>query len=59
MMKANADLKNIPLVFVSGRTSDADVKRGFEVGADDFIKKPFDVEKIKKTIHTLMKLAHG
>jgi two-component system aerobic respiration control protein ArcA len=58
MMKAHPDLKEIPLVFLSGRTSDADVKRGFEVGADDYIKKPFDIEKVKKTVNTLIHLAH-
>jgi two-component system, OmpR family, aerobic respiration control protein ArcA len=59
MMKGHGDLKNIPLIFVSGRTSEEDVKQGFAVGADDFIKKPFDIEKIKKTVNTLMHLAHG
>ena len=59
LMKAHEDLKNIPLIFVSGRTSEADIKQGFQVGADDFIKKPFDIEKIKKTVHTLMQLAHS
>jgi len=58
MMKANSDLKEIPLVFLSGRTSDADVKKGFEVGADDYIKKPFDIDKVKKTVNTLIHLAH-
>lgn len=58
MMKAHADLCDIPLVFLSARTSDADVKRGFEVGADDYIKKPFDIEKVKRTVNTLIHLAH-
>jgi two-component system, OmpR family, aerobic respiration control protein ArcA len=56
LLKEHDDLKQIPLVFVSGKTSDFDVKRGFEAGADDYIKKPFDIEKIKKTVHTLLKL---
>jgi two-component system aerobic respiration control protein ArcA len=59
LMKANDDLKDIPLVFLSARTSDADVKRGFEVGADDYIKKPFDIEKVKRTVNTLIHLAHA
>ncbi len=59
MMRANQDLKEIPLVFLSARTSDADVKRGFEVGASDYIKKPFDIEKVKRTVNTLIHLAHG
>ena len=59
MMKAHKDLKDIPLVFLSARTSDADVKRGFEVGADDYIKKPFDIDKVKRTVNTLIQLAHS
>lgn len=56
MLKEHDDLKQIPLIFVSGKTSDFDVKRGFEAGADDYIKKPFDIDKIKKTVHTLLNL---
>jgi two-component system aerobic respiration control protein ArcA len=59
LMKAHKDLKHIPLIFVSGRTSEEDMKRAFAVGADDYIKKPFDVEKIKKTVRTLIRLNHG
>lgn len=58
LMKSHEDLKEIPLIFISGRSSETDVKKGFEVGADDFVKKPFDVEKIKKTVNTLIELAH-
>lgn len=56
LLKEHEDLKSIPLIFVSGKTSELDIKRGFEVGADDYIKKPFDVEKIKKTVALLLKL---
>ena len=56
LLKEHEDLKHIPLVFVSGKTSEFDVKRGFEAGADDYIKKPFDIDKIKKTVNTLLKL---
>ncbi len=58
LLKEHEDLKKIPLIFVSGKTSELDVRRGFDVGADDFIKKPFDVESIKKTVHTLLALNH-
>jgi two-component system, OmpR family, aerobic respiration control protein ArcA len=57
LLKEHEDLKHIPLIFVSGKTSEFDVKRGFEAGADDYIKKPFDIEKRKKTVHTLLKLS--
>lgn len=56
LLKDHKDLKKIPLVFVSGKASEEDMKKAFEIGADDYIKKPFDVEKLKKTVATLLKL---
>lgn len=56
LLKEHRDLKKIPLVFVSGKASEEDMKQGFEIGADDFIKKPFDVEKLKSTVATLLKI---
>ncbi|MBT4761476.1 MAG: response regulator transcription factor [Bdellovibrionaceae bacterium] len=56
LMKENSDLKDIPLIFVSGRTNEFDIKKGFDVGADDYIKKPFEIDEIKKSVKTLLKL---
>lgn len=56
LLKEHKDLKHIPLVFVSAQNSQEDMKKAFELGADDFVKKPFDVEKLKKTIRVLLKL---
>ena len=58
LLKEHKDLKKIPLVFVSGKTSDEDVKKAFAIGADDFIKKPFEIEKLKKTVNTLLKISN-
>jgi two-component system aerobic respiration control protein ArcA len=57
MLKQHKDLKKIPLIFVSGQASDQDIKEAFELGADDFLKKPFDVAKLKKTIKVLLKIS--
>lgn len=51
--------KNIPLVFLTSRSSRADVSRGFEIGADDYIIKPFSMDELldrikaicRRTIH--------
>jgi two-component system aerobic respiration control protein ArcA len=56
MMRENNDLREIPLIFVSGRTSEEDIKRGFAAGADDYVKKPFDLERMKRTVATLIRL---
>ena len=56
LLKEHRELKKIPLVFVSGKSSEEDMKKAFEIGADDYIKKPFDIEKFKRTVATLLKL---
>lgn len=56
MLKEHKDLKKIPLVFVSAQSTEEDMKKAFEIGASDYIKKPFDVEKLKKTVNTLLEL---
>jgi len=56
LLRENRDLKKIPLIFVSGQAKDEDMKKAFEVGASDFVKKPFDVEKLKKSVATLLKM---
>ena len=57
MMKGHEQLKGIPLILISGRSSKEDIKKGFAAGCDDYLTKPFDLEKIKKTIATLLQLA--
>lgn len=56
LLKEHRDLKKIPLVFVSGNTSEEDMRKAFEIGADDYIKKPFDVDKLKRTVETLLRI---
>lgn len=34
--------RNTPVIFVSGRASEQDARHGLELGAVDFIAKPFD-----------------
>ena len=56
LLKEHKDLKKIPLVFISASATQEDMKKAFELGADDYIKKPFDIDKLKITISTLLKL---
>jgi two-component system aerobic respiration control protein ArcA len=56
LLKEHRDLKKIPLVFISGSASEEDMKKAFDLGADDYVKKPFEIEKLKRTVQTLLKL---
>ena len=54
ILKANKDLKSIPLVFISGKATDLDVQKGKNLGADDFISKPFELEDLKVRLSKLL-----
>lgn len=41
--KLNAD---VPIIFVSGKTLDQDVVRGFKSGGNDYLKKPFSITEL-------------
>lgn len=56
MLKEHRELKTIPLIFISGKHSEEEMKKAFQVGADDFIKKPFEIENLKKTVAALLKI---
>lgn len=57
LLKDHKDLKKIPLVFVSGQATDEDMKKAFDIGASDFIKKPFEIDMLRKTVRTLLKIS--
>lgn len=38
--------EKIPLMFLTARSETEDVIRGFEIGADDYMKKPFSMEEL-------------
>lgn len=53
-LKNNDELKNIPIILVSASVLEDSVQKGFDAGAVDFLKKPFEtevlLEKIKKVL---------
>lgn len=56
LLKSHKEFKKIPFVFISGKNSAEMMKKAFKIGANDFLTKPFDVEKMKKTIRLLLKM---
>ncbi|MEX2284683.1 MAG: response regulator transcription factor [Gemmatimonadota bacterium] len=47
----------IPVLMLTGRTSKEDVVHGFEVGADDYITKPFDVRELVARLRAVTRRA--
>lgn len=53
-VKHHPDYRSIPMIIVSTEGSDEDVKRGLDLGASAYIKKPFEPEQLKSTIRRLI-----
>lgn len=47
--------KNIPILFLSAKTMQEDRIHGFEVGADDYLTKPFSMEELLMRIKAIMR----
>lgn len=58
-LKAQPGLEQVPVIFLSGLVEiDARI-RGYDVGAHDFIVKPFDVRELKQKVDILLALAES
>jgi two-component system cell cycle response regulator len=54
-LKADPNLRNIPVVFLTGRTSTDDIVAGLRGGAHDYLKKPFEpaelLARVSSAVH--------
>src|SRR5499425_1421540 len=59
-LKTDSKTHDIPVIFLTGKTEVADETRGFEVGAVDYIHKPFSPPIVKARVrtHLLLREAH-
>ncbi|MEG3638027.1 diguanylate cyclase [Magnetococcus sp. PR-3] len=51
-IKDNIQTRDIPIIFITGRQTDADEVAGFEVGAVDYIRKPFHPLVVRSRVKT-------
>ncbi len=47
--------ENLPIIFLTAKTLKEDVLRGFKIGADDYLTKPFDSEVLLAKIKVILK----
>lgn len=54
-MKANPDLKHIPVIMISARSEEIDIILGLELGADDYVTKPFSPKILFSRIKAVLR----
>src|SRR5512141_2495704 len=52
-------LHNLPVIFLTGRRRELDEVVGLELGADDYITKPFDVDVVLAHIKAVLRRTSG
>jgi DNA-binding response OmpR family regulator len=52
-LKQDADTKGIPVIMVTGRVEEGDKVLGFEMGADDYVTKPFSPRELLARIRAV------
>lgn len=54
-LRADRRTREIPIIFLTEKRERVDRLQGFEVGADDYITKPFDVQELRLRVRNALK----
>lgn len=57
MLQRNDNMKDIPFIFLTAKTERSDFRKGMEMGADDYITKPFSGTDLLHAIESRLKKA--
>jgi CRP-like cAMP-binding protein len=57
MLRKNPETQNIPFIFLTAKTERSDFRKGMEMGADDYVTKPFDDIELLNAIEVRLKKA--
>ncbi len=55
LLKKNVDTEQIPFIYLTAKTERGDFRKGMEMGADDYITKPFDDLELLRAIEIRLK----
>ena len=47
-------LRSVPVILLTARSQESDVSRGFDVGADDYLKKPFNPDELVARVRAVL-----
>jgi len=54
VLKANPDLKDIPVVFLTARGQESEIQQGLDVGAEEYLLKPFAPDQLTSRVKAIL-----
>jgi len=58
LMRANPDLRNVPVVFLSAKGQETEIRSGMEAGAEEYLLKPFSPMELTNRVRAIL-ARHG
>ncbi len=59
IVRKDATLRRIPIIMLTARVEDEDRITGLEIGADDYITKPFNPREVVARVRSVLRRSHG
>ena len=53
-LRQESATRSVPIILLTARAQEADVQRGFESGATDYVKKPFSPQELRARVEALL-----
>jgi len=53
-LRAERATSRIPIILLTAKAQDRDVERGFDLGADDYLRKPFSPQELRARVHAIL-----
>lgn len=54
-IKSDSNTKNIPVIMITAKGEESDIVRGLELGADDYITKPFSLKVLRARVQNVLR----
>jgi DNA-binding response OmpR family regulator len=53
-LREESATRSVPIILLTARAQEADVQRGFDSGASDYVKKPFSPQELRARVEALL-----
>ena len=53
-LRADEATRRVPVILLTDKVQDGDVQRGFDAGADDYVRKPFSPQELRARVQAIL-----